>query len=81
MPDPLRPINPTASPRAIRSDTFFTALKLAGAPVEYVQIEGQDHTILDHEKRIVWSDTIMAWFARWLKDQPEWWEHLYPEPK
>jgi dipeptidyl aminopeptidase/acylaminoacyl peptidase len=63
------------------SDTFFTALKLAGAPVEYVQIEGQDHTILDHEKRIVWSDTIMAWFARWLRDQSEWWEHLYPEPK
>jgi len=63
------------------SDTFFTALKLAGAPVEYVQIEGQNHTILDHEKRIVWSDTIMAWFDRWLKDQPEWWEHLYPEPK
>jgi len=63
------------------SDAFFTALKLAGAPVEYVQIEGQNHTILDHGKRIVWSDTIMAWFDRWLKGQPEWWEHLYPEPK
>jgi dipeptidyl aminopeptidase/acylaminoacyl peptidase len=61
------------------SDTFYTALKLVGAPVEYVQIEGQDHWILDHDKRVVWSDTIMAWFDRWLKGQDEWWEHLYPE--
>ncbi len=61
------------------SDTFYTALKLVGAPVEYVQIEGQDHWILDHDKRVVWSNTIMAWFDRWLKDEGEWWEHLFPE--
>ncbi|MDX1388185.1 MAG: prolyl oligopeptidase family serine peptidase [Acidobacteriota bacterium] len=62
------------------SDQFYTALKLVDAPVEYVQIEGQDHWILDHDKRLVWSQTIVAWFDRWLKDQPEWWNHLYPEP-
>jgi dipeptidyl aminopeptidase/acylaminoacyl peptidase len=61
------------------SDAFYIALKLLGKPVEYVQIEDQDHWILDHDKRIVWSRTIMAWFDRWLKDQPAWWDALYPE--
>jgi dipeptidyl aminopeptidase/acylaminoacyl peptidase len=63
------------------SDTFYAALKLLGAPVEYVQIEGQDHLILEHGKRLVWSRTIVAWFDRWLKDQPGWWNDLYPEPE
>ncbi len=60
------------------SDQLFTALKLLGREVEYVQIQGQDHHILDRAQRIVWNDTILAFFARWLKDQPEWWEALYP---
>ncbi|HOX24560.1 MAG TPA: S9 family peptidase [Candidatus Krumholzibacteria bacterium] len=61
------------------SDQLFTALKLLGRDVEYVQIQGQNHHILDHDQRIVWNDTILAFFARWLKDQPQWWESLYPE--
>jgi dipeptidyl aminopeptidase/acylaminoacyl peptidase len=61
------------------SDQFYTALKLVKAPVEYVRVEGQDHLILAHDQRLVWSRTIVAWFDRWLKGQPEWWEHLYPE--
>jgi dipeptidyl aminopeptidase/acylaminoacyl peptidase len=60
------------------SDAFYVALKLLGKPVEYVQIQGEDHHILTHEKRILWSRTILAWFDRWLKDQPEWWNHMYP---
>jgi len=63
------------------SDSFYIALKLTGAPVEYIQVEGQDHFIMDHDKRVLWSRSIMAWFDRWLKDQPEWWNHLWPEPK
>jgi dipeptidyl aminopeptidase/acylaminoacyl peptidase len=59
------------------SDAFYVALKLLGKEVEYVQVEGQDHWILDHDKRIVWSSTILAWFDRWLKGQPEWWGDLY----
>ncbi len=59
------------------SDAFFVALKLLGKSVEYVQIEGEDHWIQDHAKRVVWSQTIVAWFDRWLKDQPEWWDALY----
>ena len=56
------------------SDAFFIALRLLGKTVEYVQIRGQNHHILDPEKRTIWSQTVLAWFDRWLKDRPEWWE-------
>ena len=58
---------------------LYTALKLLGKPVELIEVEGQDHHILDYKKRIKWQKTILAWFDKWLKDQPEWWGHLYPE--
>ena len=60
------------------SDQLFTALKMLGQEVEYVQIVGQDHHIVDHEQRIVWNDTIMAFFAKFLKDRPDWWDEMYP---
>ncbi len=60
------------------SDQLFTALKLLGRDVEYVQIQGQDHHILDHDQRIVWNDTILAYFARYLRNDPGWWEALFP---
>ncbi len=58
------------------SDSFYTALKLLGAPVEYLQVEGEDHWILDHAKRVVWSRAIAAWFARTLKGEPAWWAEV-----
>jgi dipeptidyl aminopeptidase/acylaminoacyl peptidase len=58
---------------------MYTALKLLGKTVEYIEVQGQNHTILDYKKRIQWQKTIMAWFDNWLKGQPEWWEELYPE--
>ena len=61
------------------SHNMYTALKLLGREVELVEIPGQDHWILDREKRYAWWDTMLAWFDYWLKDQPEWWHHLYPE--
>ena len=63
------------------SDQMFVALKMLGKEVEYVQIEGQDHWIVDHDQRIVWNDTILAFFARHLKDRPAWWDALYPTPE
>ena len=30
----------------------------------------------DRKKREVWSNSIVAWFDRWLKDRPGWWEAL-----
>jgi len=61
------------------STQLFTALKLLGREVEYIQILDQDHHILDHNKRFAWSRTILAWFDRCLKGQPAWWSDLYPE--
>jgi len=63
------------------SDQLFTALKILGREVEYVQIQGQDHHILDHKQRIVWNDTILAFLAKYLKDRPAWWEDMYPMPE
>ncbi len=62
------------------SDRLFTALKLLGRPVEYVQILGQDHHVTDHDRRLVWNDTIEAFLDRQLKGQAAWWESLYPDP-
>lgn len=58
---------------------LFTALKLLGKTVEFVQVDGENHGIVGYEKRIGWNNTIFAWFAKWLKDEPEWWSALYPE--
>jgi dipeptidyl aminopeptidase/acylaminoacyl peptidase len=60
------------------STQLYTALKLLGREVEYIQIAEQDHHILNYGKRILWTKTILAWFDKWLKRQPEWWQHLYP---
>jgi hypothetical protein len=42
-------------------------------------VEGQNHHILDYGKRVKWQNTIFAWFDRWLKNEPKWWESLYPK--
>jgi len=57
---------------------MFTALKLLGRPTAFVAVADQDHHIIDYDKRIKWQDTIFAWFDRYLKDDPSWWEALYP---
>jgi dipeptidyl aminopeptidase/acylaminoacyl peptidase len=61
------------------STQLFTALKLLGKEVEYVQVHDQNHWILNYSKRIIWENTILAWFDKWLKDQPQWWNDLYKE--
>lgn len=57
---------------------MFTALKLLGVPTALVEISGQNHHITDFTKRAKWQDTIFAWFARYLQDDPTWWDALYP---
>ena len=57
---------------------MFTALKLLGKPTAFIQVNGQNHQILDYKKRAEWNKTIYAWFAKYLKEQPEWWDALYP---
>ncbi len=63
----------------IESLQMFTALKLLGRDVALVEVEGENHHILDYGKKEKWLATQMAWFARWLKDDPSWWEALYPK--
>ena len=58
---------------------MYTALKLLGCPTAMVLVKDQDHHITDYEKRLRWQNTIWAWFARWLKDEPEWWQSMYPD--
>ena len=56
---------------------MFTALKMLGRETAFVVVDGQDHHILDYNKRIKWQNTIFAWFAKWLKDEPDWWNSIY----
>jgi dipeptidyl aminopeptidase/acylaminoacyl peptidase len=63
----------------IESLQMFTALKLLGREVALVEVEGQNHHILDYSKKEKWLAAQMAWFARWLKDDPTWWEALFPK--
>ncbi|WP_455638887.1 prolyl oligopeptidase family serine peptidase [Parabacteroides sp.] len=58
---------------------MFTALKLLGKETAFIQVKGQNHQIFDYKKRAEWNNTIYAWFAKYLKEQPEWWEALYPK--
>jgi dipeptidyl aminopeptidase/acylaminoacyl peptidase len=61
------------------SDSLFTALKVLGRDVEYVQYQGEGHWILDYPKRRQWHQTIVAYFDWKLKGDASWWEALYPE--
>ena len=63
----------------VESLQMFTALKLLGREVALVQVKGENHHILDYAKKEKWLATQMAWFARWLKDDPTWWDALYPK--
>jgi len=58
---------------------MFTALKLLGQDVAMVSIKGENHGIMKPSRRLLWHNATMAWFARCLKDDPTWWESLYPK--
>lgn len=58
---------------------IFNALKILDKEVELVTVDGENHFIADYPKRILWHNTIMAWFAKWLQDDSKWWDDLYPE--
>ena len=60
---------------------LYTALKLLGRPTAMVLVEGQDHHIIDFEKRIKWQNTIFAWFAKWLQNDDSWWKEMYGDEK
>lgn len=57
---------------------MFTALKRLGRPTAFVAVKDTNHQVLDFNKRLQWQETIFAWFAKYLQDDPSWWERLYP---
>jgi dipeptidyl aminopeptidase/acylaminoacyl peptidase len=61
------------------SRQFYAALKLLNRDVELIEIDKQDHHIVDYKKRILWQKTILAWFDKNLKGQSDWWFSLYPK--
>ena len=61
---------------------LFNALSILGRQVEFISVDGGDHTSgsFSYDKRLLWHRTVMAWFDRWLKDNPRMWEDMYPTP-
>jgi len=56
---------------------MYVALKHLDKDVTLIEVDKQQHWILDYDKRIKWNDTILAYFDKYLKGQPEWWNSLY----
>lgn len=56
---------------------LYNALKLLNREVEFITVEGANHIVVEFAKRKEWHATIMAWFEKWLKDDPRWWNEIY----
>lgn len=61
------------------SHNMYTALKLLGKDVDLVEYKGADHQIFARDKRFDWWNTMLAYFDKHLKDEPQWWQYLYPQ--
>ncbi len=61
------------------SHQMYTALKLQDKDVELIEFLNDDHHINGRSHRLRWWSTIMAYFDKKLKNQPLWWQTLYPE--
>lgn len=58
------------------SQQMYNALRILGREVCYIQVDGENHIINDYQKRQDWSEAIYAWFAKYLQNDPAWWEDL-----
>lgn len=58
---------------------MFAALKILGKPVELVTFKAEDHILSGYGRRTQWMKSHLAWFDRWLKDDSDWWNALYPD--
>lgn len=56
---------------------MYTALKLLNRPTALVLVDGENHWILQYQKFVKWQNTIWAWFAKYLQDDPSWWKEMY----
>lgn len=60
---------------------MYTALRLLGVPTAFVEVEGENHGIMEPNKRTKWINTILAWFQRYLKNDDSWWNSIYSPKK
>lgn len=58
---------------------IFNALRVLGRDVELITVEDENHVISNFDRKQLWQNTIMAWFAKYLQDDPRWWDALYGE--
>ncbi len=58
---------------------MYSALKVQGKDVEMIEVEGLQHLIMEYHKRKKWTKTLIAYFDKYLKGQPEWWNEFYGE--
>jgi len=56
---------------------MFAALKLLGKDAALITFPGQQHFIREYKKRLHWMRSIIAWWDKYLKNQPEHWDHMY----
>lgn len=60
---------------------MYTALQILGKPVEFIEVKGENHGIMNYKRRLEWNHSIFAWFAKWLKEDSAWWDSLYNKDK
>lgn len=58
---------------------MFTALKLLGRETAFVAVKDTNHWVQDFTKREHWLNTMLAWFTKYLQDNPQWWNDMYEE--
>ena len=63
------------------SEQMYTALRILGKEVELIKVDGQNHWILNYPQRVVWMETIIAWYDKLLKGDAGWWDELYGDGK
>lgn len=56
---------------------MYTALKMLGKTVEFIKVDGENHSIRDFQRKLEWQRSILAWFAKYLKEDDRWWNELY----
>ncbi|KZN51148.1 alpha/beta hydrolase family protein [Pseudoalteromonas luteoviolacea] len=59
------------------SHIMYTALKLLNQDVEMIEYKGADHQIFARDRRFQWWNTMLAYFDKHLKEEPQWWQHMY----
>ncbi|MBQ4834428.1 S9 family peptidase [Pseudoalteromonas sp. MMG010] len=57
--------------------TMYTALKLLNKDVELIEYKGANHQIFARDKRFNWWNTMLAYFDKKLKNEPQWWDSMY----